>query len=143
MYTDPTISDFKTFFVRDFPFGADINEHILDADITNAIQIAGCIINPNLFPKQEIYTIGFLWLVAHHLTVAIRASSQGISGSFQWPQNSRSVGSVSESLAIPSSIMENPNYSGYMATSYGGEYLMLVLPLLRGQIFTVQGATHA
>lgn len=140
-YIDPTIADFKTYFVRDFPFGNDIETDVLDSDITKAMNQTAIQINQSLFCSQEEYDIGFLLLSAHNLVMNIRASSQGLSGQFAWLQNSRSVGSVSESLAVPENITQNPLYSFFTKTNYGAQYLMLIFPTLMGQVFTVQGGT--
>jgi len=142
-YTPPTVADFKAFFSRDFPYGV-IDATVKDSDIHRAIDEAVAFVNEGLFCSQANFTNAVLYLSAHNLVTNLRMSSQGVSGGqIAWPQNSRSVGSVSESLAIPDRIMANPEYAILATTGYGGKFLMLVIPGLSGQIFTVCGRTHA
>lgn len=140
MFTNPTVTDFKDFFVRDFPYGATTST-IMDADILRAITEAGITINPCFFTSQGAYQIGFLYLAAHFLVTNIRNSSQGISGNYEWLQSSKSVGSVSEGISIPQRILENPAFAMLSKTAYGAKYLYLILPQLSGNVFTVQGMT--
>lgn len=141
-FVNPTITDFKTFFVRDFPYGVDPNTSILDQDIANAYQETNVNLNPALWADQNGYTLGYLLLSAHFLVMNIRASSQGISGQFNWNQTSKSVGSVSESFDIPQRIKDNPEFAWLTKTNYGARYLMLILPQLSGQMWTAYGSTR-
>ncbi len=140
-YTNPTTTDFKNYFVRDFPYGVDPKTSILDQDITNALADAGINFNPALWATQANYTIGYLLLTAHFLVMSIRASSQGLGGQFAFLENSKSVGSVSEGISIPQRILDNPEFSYLCKTNYGTKYLMLVLPALSGQMFVVTRCT--
>lgn len=142
-YINPTVSEFKAYFTRDFPFGSDPTENVLDSDISKAMDQASININGELFSSQTAYSIGFNLLSAHFLVSNLRASSQGLSGQYSWLQNSRSVGSVSEGLSIPDRIMQNPYLAAISKTNYGAEYLMLIFPKLTGQIFSVKGGTRA
>lgn len=142
-YVNPTVSDFKNYFTRDFPFGVDPAENVLDSDISKAIDQAEVNINGELFATQSAYSIGFNLLAAHFLVTNLRASSQGLSGQYSWLQNSRSVGSVSEGISIPERVMQNPYLAGISKTNYGAEYLMMIYPKLTGQIFSVKGGTRA
>ena len=142
-FTSPSISDFKTYFVRDFPFGADIAQHVLDADIQKAFDMANCQIAESLFCDQAEYDIGYNLLTAHYLSMSLQASSQGISGSFEWNASSKSVGSVSVSQSIPNDIINDPNFAWLTKTNYGSQYLMMIYPRLAGNIYTVLGATRS
>lgn len=142
MYDNPTIDDFKNFFVRDFPYGTDPLTSILDQDIANAYLETNFNFNTNFFDSQSNYTLGYLLLSAHYLVMNIRASSQGISGQFNWAQSGKSVGSVSESFSIPQRILDNPEFAWLTKTNYGARFLMLILPQLSGQIFSVMGSTR-
>lgn len=139
----PTASDFKTFFVRDFPYGADITKHVLDADIDRALAEADASFNEALWSTQDKYTLAYLLLTAHNLVMDLRASSQGISGQFSWLQASKSVGSVSESFSIPQKVLDHPVFAVLSKTTYGAKYLAMLLPLITGPVFTVPGATQA
>ena len=143
MWTLSTIEEFKAYFVRDFPYGTDISTTVLDADIDKAIRKADQRCNQDLFSSQDSFTDAFMLLVAHCLVVSLRTSSQGLASSFMGLENSKGVGSVSHSVAIPDRIMQNPEYAWISTTGYGEEYLMIVLPLLSGAMFTVCGGTNA
>jgi hypothetical protein len=75
------------------------------------------------------------------LVLNIRSSSQGINGQFNFLQQTKSVGAVSEGFAIPQRILDNPYFSMLTKTNYGAEYLQLLLPQLAGQMFVVAGTT--
>lgn len=141
-YTNPTVAEFKAHFFRDFPYGTATNT-VQDADITKAISEAAYNFNPGLFSSQANYTLGFLYLTAHYLVMDLRASAQGIQGNYPWMSVSKSVGSVSESTAIPERIMANPILAMLSKTYYGAKYLSLVLPNLVGNVGIVGGATQA
>lgn len=134
-YNNPSVSDFQQQFIRDFPYGTDINISVLDADISNAFQQVNFNINQALFSDQGSYTYGYNLLAAHYLVLSLRASSQGINGQFNWTQNSKAVGGVNEAFSIPQSILDNPYMSMLTKTNYGMQYLQLLLPQLVGAMF--------
>lgn len=142
-FNNPAVADFKSLFFRDFPFGTDVNVAILDQDVSNSFVKTNIGINPDLWDDQASYTLGYLLLSAHNLVMTLRASSQGINGQFNWAQNNKSVGAVSEGFAIPQRILDNPEFMMLSKTNYGAEYLQLLLPKLVGQIFGVCGSTLA
>lgn len=141
-YENPSVAEFKTYFVRDFPYGTDIETSVTDADIAKAFQQVNVNISQGLFTDQSIYTVGYLLLAAHFLVMNLRAASQGISGRASWLEQSKSVGSVSQGFAIPEYILNNPLLSIYSQTNYGMQYLQLLLPLLPGQMFISYGSTR-
>lgn len=141
-YTNPSVSDFKARFARDFPFGSAMSQ-VMDSDITNAFADAEVNLNPELWENQANYTTGYLLLSAHFLVTNIRASSQGINGNFEWLVSSKGVGSVSESFSIPDRVMKNPYLAMLSKTNYGAKYLMMILPQLTGQVFITAGSTQA
>jgi len=134
MFTNPTSTDFRNFFFRDFPYGTTLDT-VQDQDITKAIGQAAFNFNPALFSTQSNYTLGYLYLTAHYLVIDLRASSQGLAGSYTWLTASKGVGSVNESFAIPQRMMDNPYLAMLSKTQYGAKYLSLVLPSLIGQMF--------
>lgn len=129
------------YFVRDFAYGNSDLTTVQDADITKAQTWMAFTINRGLFPNQGIYTIGAQLLTAHLLVTNLRASSQGIAGKYDWATSSKSVSAVASSFSIPQRILDNPEFSIYAGTTYGVQYLSMVLPLLTGQMFTVEGGT--
>ena len=139
MYTAPTIAMFIAMFVRDFPYGTDPNDCVTNNDITNAFNMVDQKINPALWGNQNSYNVGYLLLAAHYLVTALRASSQGLNGQYSWVQNSKSVGAVTESFTVPQRMIDNPDLMMLTKTTYGAQYLELILPLLCGQILSVCG----
>lgn len=140
-FTNPTIADFKTYFVRDFNYGAT-TDLVMDADLTKALDKAAAYIASDCFPTQAQYTIGFYYLMAHFLVSALQTGSQGATGQGRWLVNSHSVGSVSEGFSIPDDVLKNPYLSLISKTSYGQEYLMLIYPKLTGQMWYAEGTTR-
>lgn len=143
MYTNPTVADFQAYFNRDFPYGnADLTT-VQDADINKALDQQQNIINQSLFWNQNVYTQGALLLAAHFLVLNLRASSQGIAGKFEWLQNAKSSGSISVGISIPDRLLENPEFAVLVSTTYGTQFLYIVLPLLTGQMYSVFGPRPA
>lgn len=140
-YSTPTVTDFKNYFFRDFPYGSTLDT-VTDQDISNALQMCDINFNPNFWASQATFTIGYLLLTAHFMVMSLRASSQGISGQYSWLENSKSVGSVSDSFQIPQRILDNPELAMLSKTNYGARYLFLILPQLTGQVFSVCGTTQ-
>lgn len=143
-YTNPQISDFQTFFVRSFPFGnsnSDPNTSVLPVDITNAFQMTNININQALFACQSDYTTGYLLLAAHYLVTNLRNSSQGINGQYNWLEQSKGVGSINSSYAIPQRILDNPYWSQLTKSNFGAEYLNIILPQLAGAMTISYGRT--
>lgn len=142
MFTAPTIAEFKAQFFRDFPYGTTTSQ-VMDQDITNAINTAGLNINPCLFGTQANYVLAYCLLAAHYLVLSLRASSQGIAGQYSWLQASKGVGGVNEAFTIPQRILDNPYWAALSKTTYGAQYLELVIPLTVAPMFTVRGHTKA
>lgn len=147
-YDVPTVSEFKSYFVRDFPYQplvapdqVDINQFVQNGDIQRALDEVQCQINEALFKSQEQFTTGYLLFAAHIMIMNIQSSSQGLSGSFSWFEASKSVGSVSVSQQIPESMLKDPFYAWLSKTGYGVRYLMILMPRLVGAIYTIKGRT--
>jgi hypothetical protein len=115
---------------------------VLPQDITNAFNLVDMKINPALWDNQISYTLAYLLLAAHYMCLALRASSQGLNGQYNWVQNSKAVGSVNESFTIPQRVIDNPELMMLTKTNYGAQYLELLLPQLAGQMFSVCGSTR-
>lgn len=139
-FTTPTASDFKAYFVRDFPYGTAANT-VMDTDITKSINEALFNFNSGLFDTQAKYSMCLMYLSAHYLVMDLRASSQGIQGNYPWMTTNKSVGSVSEGITIPQRILDNPYLAMISKTTYGAKYLELILPNLVGNMFAMFGDT--
>lgn len=141
-FTTPTVADFKAQFARDFPYGTDPATSVLDLDITNAFRFTNVNFNSDFWADQGSYSLGYLLLTAHYMVLNLRASSQGLNGQYNWIQTNKSVGSVSEGFSIPQRILDNPEFAMLSKTNYGAQYLLLILPQLSGQVFSVCGSTR-
>lgn len=140
-YTNPSVDDFKLYFSRDFPFGTSTDDNVLDTDVAKAFMLTNVNINPDLWNSQDEYTIAYELLSAHYLCTNLRNSSQGLAGKFKFLAQSTSVGSVSESYAIPQSILDNALYAFFATTTYGALYLQMLVPRLVGVSLTVPRMT--
>lgn len=138
-----SVNDFKIFFQRDFPFGENIENDVLDVDIEKSLAGSYREINQALFSDQEFFTECLQYLTAHNLVINIRNSSSGIDGKHEGLIMSKSIASVSASLSLPDEILQTQTKSKYFQTNYGVKYYNLISPLLVGNFFTVAGATSA
>lgn len=141
-YSNPSTADFKAYFSRDFPYGTDPNVAVTDTDIAKTYQLTNVNINPALFSDQSSYTIGYLLMSAHYLVTNLRASSQGLSGQFNFLEQSKGVGSVNQAFAIPQRILDNPYWSMLTKTNYGASFLQLIIPQMAGQMWISYGSTR-
>lgn len=141
MYTASTVAQFQAQFLRDFPYGTDINTSVTTLDITNAFNMVDISINQALWDNQTQFTIAYNLLAAHFLVLTLRASSQGINGQYTWLQNTKAVGQVSEGFTIPQRVIDNPDFAQYFKTNYGAQYMQLLWPQLCGNMFSVCGST--
>lgn len=141
-FTFPTIADFKDYFFRDFPYGTDPNTSVLDQDIGKAQQLANVNFSQDLWGDQGSFNAGYNLLTAHYLVMNLRSSSQGINGQFNFLEQSKSVGSVSEAFGIPQRILDNPDWAILCKTNYGAQYIQLILPQLGGQMWIAYGSTR-
>lgn len=142
-----TVADFKAQFPRDFPYAPPSivgnNDYVYDADISRAFLEAQVVFNQGLFGSDAQIRMGYLYVTAHYLCLDLRAALAGIQGSGgSFPVSSRSVGSVSESYAIPERYTDDPLLALYTQTNYGMKYLSLVLPNLVGNMVAVFGGTN-
>lgn len=144
-----TVSDFKAFFRRDFPYlpsdplsYCDADEYVLDSDIQKAFMEAQILFNQALFGSNADITLVYLYLTAFFLVNDIGTAGAGLSSTGGFPVSSRTVGSVSESYEIPKAYVDNPTYSFYAKNGYGLKYLNLVLPMLVGNVGAVYGGTR-
>jgi len=127
-----TISEFKSYFARDFNFApaddqGNIDQYIVDADITKAITESVLNFNDGLF--NDPATV-FMYLVAYTLVVNLQNSAKGISSQAKFPISSNNVGGVSISFAIPERYAKDAFIQSYTKNGYGMKYLELVLPYL-------------
>ena len=129
----PSISDFKSFFARDFNFApsndASNLDYIIDSDITRAIDESNIHFNQELFSDPSI---PFIYLVAFHLVADLQNSAKGISSQSKFPISSENVGGVSIGFQIPDKFAKNAVIQQYAQNGYGKKYLEFALPNLVG-----------
>lgn len=118
----------------------DKYNYIMDEDIQKAMSQA--IVNGKVFGEDcnEARNI-YLHLVAYYLCIDIQNSSQGIGASYNGVVQSKSVGNVSESYAIPQWLTKNPMYSMYGQNGYGLKYLSLIAPYLACTVLFSRGGS--
>ncbi len=137
-YETVSVDQFKEHFDRgQFTYGDDIPQ-VRDKDITAAIREMSSIINTGLYPDEDASLLAQKYLTAHFLTNDLTAAQSG--GQAVFSQTSRSVGSISESVAIPDWMMQG-QLAPYATTYYGQKWLMLTKPYLIGRVSCVAGGT--
>lgn len=143
-FTNPSVSDFQSLFVRDFAYGSGV-QNVQNNDIQTGLNDAANFINPNLFNSQTLYTSVFLNLAAHFMVLNMRTSgaqNEGLQSQWDWLNASKGAGPISESFDIPERIKGNPMYASLCKTGYGWKALNLMMPMLSGACFSVSGRTH-
>lgn len=141
-WVNPTIEEFKTYYYRDFPYGTDPNTSVLDQDIAKAFGMVNPHLSQGYYQTQVSYSNAYFSLAAHYLVMNLSASSQGINGQFNWLEQSKGVGAVNQSFAIPQKILDNPILAMFSKTNYGAQYLQMILPSLVGACFIAPGSTR-
>jgi len=120
----------------------DVLNYIQDRDIEKAFAEAQVNLNQSLYASDSIIEMAYLYLTAHYLVNDIRAGLAGIASAANFPVQSKSVGSVSTSYAIPKSYQDDPVLSFYTQSAYGLKFLNLTLPAIVGNVQAVAGATR-
>lgn len=118
-----------------------IENYITDNQILAAEQEALTLYNSSLFSGVSAQRLGLCYLTAHFLVIDHWNSVGGVNSTPRFPSASRRAGEVSETVAIPAIIQNNPMYWMLMQTGYGNKYLMMVLPRLIGVCGVAGGTT--
>lgn len=118
------------------------NNYISDTDISRAFVEAKVNFNPQLFSNCETMPMVFCYLAAHYLVIDLNNAANPLALGFMGFTQSKSVGSVSESYALPAFIQNNSKLSLYAQTGYGRKYLSLIQPYLTGNIIFTPGAIN-
>ena len=116
-------------------YQSNVLNYTRDEDIENAIAEAKVNFNVGLFGNSS--KLIFLYLVAFYLTLDFSNSL----GSTAGITASKSVGSVSESFAVPQWMLKNPMLSIYSTNGYGRKYLSLIQPFITGAVMLFKGGT--
>lgn len=145
MWTQPTVADFKAFFFRDFNYAPSSDpsnlKHVIDADITKAINQALLNFNEDLFGSDDQVTMVFMYLAAFYLVYDIQTSAQGLSSQSNFQISSKSVGGVAVSYSIPDKFSRDPALAIYAQNGYGLKYLSMAIPMIIGNVQVVEGTT--
>jgi hypothetical protein len=144
-----TIADFKDRFDRDFIFGLTLDT-VRDKDITNALTQAATVFNAELWTTEEVKE-AFLMASAHFVELNVRAAGglsavnmgRAVNSTGDGVIQSKSVGGVSISYAIPDKVQQSAVLSPLMKTNHGQLYLQMVAPRLAGNMFLVMGRSEA
>ena len=116
-----------------------VENYVSETDIQKAFTEAKINFNPKLFTKCDECKVAFCYLTAHYLVIDLNNALNPFNlGGMGLPQ-SKSVGSVSESYAIPQWILNDKNMGLYAQTGYGMKYLSLIAPRLHGNIIFTKG----
>lgn len=118
-----------------------VDNYIQDSDIERAFAEAKVNFNPDLFTDDDAAIMVFLYLAAHYLVIDLNNAKNPLGMGFMGFTQSKSVGSVSESYAVPQWMLNNAILSQYATTGYGRKYLSLIQPYLVGNIIFVPGRT--
>lgn len=109
---------------------------VTDDDIDGASIDAQFNVNQDLFDTESEFKRAFAYLQAHMLVEKIAAATQGLGSQYNWITVAKSVGNVSESFQVPSSILDNPMLAAFGRTRYGALYLQIIAPMLVGNMMT-------
>lgn len=119
----------------------DVDNYVMDSDITKAFSEAQLVFNQALFNSDANIKLGYLYCTAHYLVNDINTSNAGLQSLGSNPVTARTVGSVSESYSIPPWYLDNPLFLFYNKTGYGQKYLSFLIPQLVGNVISVCGTT--
>ena len=141
-WTPPTVSQFKSYFFRDFPYLPtntvdNPNDYVQPQDIQNAINLALVNFNSSLFGSAAQITTVFMYLAAFYLVQNLKTSARGIYAQLNFPTASAGVGGVNISFQVPDKVTKSPFLFAYTGNAYGMAYLSLVLPQTIGNVGAV------
>lgn len=144
-FVAPSPAQFKAYFVRDFQYAPDDDaanmEFVMDADITRAIATAQMMFNSSLFGDSAL--TAFYLLAAHFLCEQVETSQDGLRSQGRLTAAGTTVGSVSQTFAIPDRISKSASLSFLLTTNYGKQYALLLAPRMIGNVQVIQGSATA
>lgn len=120
---------------------ADYFDYISDEDVEKAIEQASVLIPYQKIRDERTLRLCELWLTAHCLVHDIRTSNSGLGSRYDFPLQSKSVGSISQSYGIPRRFLDSEAFSFYITSGYGMKYLALALPYCIGTVRVAFGRT--
>jgi len=116
------------------PYNIATTQYILDSDILKAFDQANAYIAPEIFGSDPDKTLqdAFCYLSAHYLCMDMQMAQDGTNSQGSAILSSKSVGSVSASMAIPEKFLKDPQFAYFAQTMYGQKYLAYVFPRITG-----------
>lgn len=118
-----------------------VDNYIQDSDILRAFNEAKVNFNAALFGDDDTVKMVFLYLAAHYLVIDLNNAMNPMAMGFMGFTQTKSVGSVSQSFALPDFVTRNAALSQYMQTGYGAKYVSLIYPYLVGNVVLIKGRT--
>lgn len=118
-----------------------VDNYIQDSDILRAFNEAKVNFNAALFGDDDTVKMVFLYLAAHYLVIDLNNAMNPLAMGFMGFTQSKSVGSVSQSFALPDFVTRNATLSQYMQTGFGAKYVSLIYPYLIGNVLLIKGKT--
>lgn len=118
-----------------------VDNYISDNDILRAFAEAKINFNPGFFKDDDTAIMVFCYLAAHYLVIDLNNAQNPLALGFMGFTQSKSVGSVSQSFALPDFVTKNAVLSQYMQTGYGAKYVSLISPYLIGNVILTRGRT--
>ena len=115
---------------------------VSDTDIDKAFINAKSMFNVSLFclpVEQEAMIQCFFTLTAFWLIKNMAAEGRTVSSDFII--TSKEVGTASATYGIPATVLNNPNFSYLGGNTFGMEYLVLMLPRIKGTVKFIRGTT--
>lgn len=149
-----SIAQFKAQFgPRDFIYTSGI-EGIMDSDISNGLNLASSVYNPELFSTVPIgiapnitseAVLAYCYAAAHFVVSSVQSvgglgkKGRGVRSQGEGMTGNKSAGGLSLSMEWPSSIKDSPMLFQMTRTTYGMQYLQILAPLLVGNVSAVWG----
>lgn len=142
----PAVADFEAYFTREFVYGST-PDTVMPADVSRALTEAGIVFNTGLWTNAGEMQTAYLYAAAHFLALNVQGAGglsatnagRGISSGGAGAIESKSVGGVSVSYAIPDIVRQNPLLSQFWITNFGQKFLALLMPRLVGNVMLVSG----
>lgn len=117
----------------------NVNNYVLDSDITRAFQEAQINLNQALFGDDPTIKLAYLYMTAHYLVMDLRAAKAGVSGRGEQIVSGRTVGSVSENYNIPTALSDSTIRQFFAKTYYGQKFYSMAEANMVGNIGIVWG----
>lgn len=153
-----SVADFKAQFPRDFRYGAGLDT-VTDGDIQRGLNTASTVYNPALFDTTVVGVtpiltsealLAYLYASAHFMVLSLQAAGglsavskyAGPTSQGEGVVSNKSVGGVSIGFAWPAMVTDNPALYQFTKTSYGQEYLQILMLKLVGNVSLVAGETQ-